>query len=1521
MCGDFGLSSKQRHKSRAGGAATIGGVAYQLLWTLARAMPGNARAELKRKDVNDGLLIVEPSGGGGDAVEQRKKRRIVTQLKVRADDGPWSLQEVITKILPDLVKAHKKRSATTYQFVTNGHIGDWRGVYEWFASFRPAADGDSPVDRLSDIRLLRVGAKLSSTGGDGFWTKAFYGEQELFSKIVDAVGAELGAKHRRNLKSHVAAVLADFQIHESVTQEQIEREIDECIGLAVDAHEQTRQIREAAVTRLARRVSGGEVTIDTKAFFNDIGLTGVVSTPELVDNTARVTRDMARRKGFQPSHHVQHRATEALLAELGRGHVLVLTGETAGKSWHACALACELTARQSLAALVDCGESARATLEEATRSVWNVPKRHDLPIVFERAMERLPRGIGSRVLIVDSVDDPRVAVELATMTWDSWGWKLVLVCGKEIAGTVRSITRGRCQQVETSGFEPSELNEYLGVRGVDHCDQLPGHMRRQLEDPLFAALYCEMASGGTWTAASEYELLDRYWTTKVLHNAKVDKTLDIAFLRDMVRQLFRGSTYPWHADTVYRRLKIGDTLSRLKDSGILAVGPDGACRISHHRVFNWAVAATITQDYVSKRCDAARTAELCTHCANRTAFASNVSMGYVPMDALWLMSEHKAGDALAAVMQSLESSQIESDLYTDDLIVTLGPRIVPWLLSRLDRAGEKDGPARAYQIIECLAKVPAPETKAKVASWLRATPKLQSVGVRLAAVQPDADFLDLLWQLHVGAAPSTMEKPDFDHPNRLSALAACVAKRPEWLADKLSGATASTPRLDDLVLLLARNPEMSEVWRTTKAHLKAILPENKRRSLVYCIRAFSDGDEVAFMVEMTQQGNWDAEAAFAALSRLDPETALTKLAESDAQFLTFTRGWHFQPLLLARPQQAQYAIRRVAQERGQAGMLCEMYRGVENEIDVKAFDLVLDALADALRGELGRDDTKAHDANSGPIHGLLAFVGSISRLELLDRLGKNGGGDVASFLTRYLLAIGPRDDVSARLNDDLGMHVLQRMNRQASSQVVKAWLRASSWYGRIDGLDEAHKAADEDIVDLLRRSAMESGGEDNARFEQYLASHALCHLERWDILLPLIERDGLAISPYLLEQRRGKAALTYATVEQAARDAADGRITPGRLLVLGVSRDSKHSELIISVLSLPAFDRDVFLSAAIAADLLELTDDRVTDALGSRLEDESLRLRVMEFLLRIGTPRSLEFVARSIEDRFHVATCIALGECDGFEKRAAAIAWQNRVGLERRSGFSELFALISRHLDADVRPFLARFAFGHSSSSLDKTAALNACRALATLDREDAYRALRIGMERINTVYRLSYPQAMVDVNADRAKSDLFSAATADADAELLIAIGNALRTLSIEGDLLEMTRSRNPPGTIRAACLIASRRRLSPELSDAVRQHVLSVDEAVGRSARFAIREDLRARRVEALFDRMNTETDVGQRAVLFDLLTEAARGNRNRPTVIREVTDKVWDSLTPLEADILEKALNKGAEEFRKSTKVDVD
>lgn len=1512
------MSSTQPGKTTpAGGPATIGGVVYQVLYFLLCL----TRHEVRRIDVErdetikTALLVLEPRDGG-DAHEVCASRYTVTQLKARSGGGTWSLQEVIKDVLPDLLKAVKLDAPNpVYQFITDARRGDWDQVQRFFRSLHDRDPGEDPASRLDNSNPLRVGARLSKElKTEAFWTKATYTERDLFAKIVDELGKGRARAGNAEFERTVWHLLGHFEFGLPISVTDAEKEIDLTLSKLADRLEDVPDLRRALLMRLAELARAGSTPIEIASFLRDRGLKAI-STSHVATLQARareVVQQRVRRCGFDESQHVQESFTESLVSAVNDSHIIALIGESgSGKSWHSYALAEALSRRGALVVHVETANDAKTTLDYALGVLWNTVKGHDGTLPYDRAAKRLPGPPPSRVLIVDSIENPNVARDLAYIGVEQLGIRLVVAAGAHAAEPLRSPRAGRTQAIEVPAFSPSEVDDYLIARRVAGSKSIPPDVRELLSQPMLARIYCDLAAGTGWAPRNEYELFSQYWNRRLERSPVIVPTFDLPLLRDLARALLSGAPYPWRAELVNEKVKHEGSLTRLQRSGWFVVHPTGDCALWHDRLLNWLIAETLVEDLLSGARPIDDFSRIVTSSFVGELKAGGRWMGYVAMDALWLLAQRRECDsACASVLAALEQSGHSHDLY-NELMPTLGERAVAGLLTRLEQLLEEEPSYSALDIASCLARIAAPEAVAKARTLLMSeSTKHHTVALQILRRQGDPVSLDRLWTLHVRVAGSPERYLEYDR--RMDALDAALKLRPAWLISKLTCVKSDTACLSDLVYLLARFTDNGQAWRSLKTHLKAVVPEWKQRCLIRCMMVFRDRSEVDFIRKArNRDDDMVGDAALAALTRLAPEMAIQDLASSQLRYVALSREWHLHRLLAAKPQETQAAVRTlVAREAGRA---LELYTGAENEIDYQSFDDALRLLETALDHALSQKEVSA---NAGAVHASLSFLERVCRAELLERLRARRDTALEAKLATFLHKIGPRDNISARLSDRSAFATLEIMESDQVARIVEAGLDAVSWYGRIDAAEHAHKHADPVVLTKLRTLAEAWSGDGNDKFVAYVATHALCFLEDWEALCQLIIRGGLEISPHVFEQRRGQPPLKGAYVDDIRDRVNAGESTAGILLAAGITRDPSLIPPITMAFAGGSLCHEEVLSAAIALNVLEANDASVVAALSSHLGDPTLRDRFLGFLLAVGTPEALGAVADELSVRFDAQICGLLGRHDGWAARAAEFVWQNRVAAERSLSFGLALPLLGHIRSPEVKSYLERMAYGLGQWTFGRSYRKKAIEGLAVDDRDVAFRAAEASLRDSLCGERRAMPRVLMKLDAERATSILLEVVKAVDDESVELAIADALSTIDVQTDVVDMFASETS-NVRRVACVLAARR-LEPEaLQEHLRQLALDADESVGSAAVSALREQIRTQGVRMLLARAVQASDKFHRWMFMDRAAEHARGRKEVPPILPSILAPLIGSVTPMEANRFNRSMNKGRQDYERGVK----
>ncbi len=175
-----------------GGPSTITGVKYQMLWCLLRAVQmhvSTVTVDDTRGMTHAGLLL-EPRNGG-DVQEIGKATRRVVQLKTRSSGSSWSLREVVADVLPDLYRAvDLDKRDSSYDFITEGKMGQWQDVYTFFQSLCRPAPTHNLLDALDDEQPLRFTRQQTSRQSSHskslplFQSAIAYTQRTMFAEIV-----------------------------------------------------------------------------------------------------------------------------------------------------------------------------------------------------------------------------------------------------------------------------------------------------------------------------------------------------------------------------------------------------------------------------------------------------------------------------------------------------------------------------------------------------------------------------------------------------------------------------------------------------------------------------------------------------------------------------------------------------------------------------------------------------------------------------------------------------------------------------------------------------------------------------------------------------------------------------------------------------------------------------------------------------------------------------------------------------------------------------------------------------------------------------------------------------------------------------------------------------------------------------------------------------------------------------------------------------------------------------------------
>jgi hypothetical protein len=977
-----------------GGPSTINGVLYQMLWTLLRTTNLHAShciADEQTGQIKQATIRLEPTGGGGDLQEIGESSRVVQQLKAKSDEGTWSLTEVVKSVLPDLYLAVDLAAGdTAYEFVTEGRIGRWEGVYGFFQSLNQRVCPDDDVlATLDDTKALKLGirsqrSREENAGDQAFWPQEIYTERLLFERIVQEVRKRKAVENEPIETTHrkLWNLLGHFRFVGGRTMKLLQQEVDLYLLQLVEYDSDVPEKRDAMLTDLARIATRGNADIDSSARFlaeHNLASTPFSAWPVLRERSRIHLAGELDRLGYHADEDVRlARARDLALKWVEGKPMLAVAGDSGqGKSWLLYAIAQQFIAGPELIVLVEATGNADDDLNEAARICWHEIKNNDMILPLSRIAERLRRVDRDRTgywlnLLVDGVQNIEEARGLAKHAWEKWGVRLVVSCEPEVASAFEGAAQGRCATTVSVGdFTSEELQRYLTHCFGENWPGIPADVRHTLKRPLLARLYREIAQPGAWRQTNEYELFQSYWE-RLDRDEWADFPLDRVGLERLARSILDGAPYPWPEQLVHAGLdnQATNTLIRV---GWLRRTPRKQFEVWHNRLLNWAVAAALINSF---RSGIIAAADFCSRLRELYLEPHRYSgrfLGYAAMDAFWLLanSDGELNDLMDQALRTIEDIpwHPRQVLYTQ-LLPTVGTAIVPALFRRLEAVASSEDPTLPGHLVDAIS---AFEDEVVAESAVRLlhndSPRTQRFAMRILSKRPSSAALDRLWEIHCSgqANPAPYLIPGEQHEvflynDSFGALRSCVRLEPNWLERTIhrSETAADSMRVHDLAYLLANLDEAADLWYRCKPALHRLVPRDRERCLASNIYKHADAEEIDWLVErVDREDDLLGPSALRALIKVSPDLAVEHLDRLSGGPLYLSRHWCFEELIAKRPGPTYARIAQILTTRADPYDIARVFEGDENTLTVEIANVLLDHLETMLAYVWGEKVTGA----------------------------------------------------------------------------------------------------------------------------------------------------------------------------------------------------------------------------------------------------------------------------------------------------------------------------------------------------------------------------------------------------------------------------------------------------------------------------------------------------------------------------------------------------------------------------------
>ena len=1501
----------------AGGPATINGVVYQMLWSLLRAT--QLRIEGCRQDKNEDViveacLVLEPGGGGGDLRLATPDGTVVEQVKARPNGGPWSLREIITSVLPDLFLAvDLSYRKAQYRFVTEGRLGDWQHVYEFFQSLRTrACPGHGILTALDDTKELAFRHKRTKPqdSSKAFWADIRYTERSLFELMVETLMATERIAKANSIdlvRRKLWHLLGRFEFAGGQTAERLQKSVDGWLLERIDCAEQLPEKRDAMLIDLARQASRGDARINRQAFLGEhlLDSTSLKDWNTLLhDGAERLKEDFARR-GYDATEDVRAENYAHLFSDwLPDKPILLVSGESGqGKSWCLFGIGECISRGHELAVLAIAKGDEDATLQKAANIFWQDIKHNEAQLSLGSIAKRRHKVVQTYAdrwltILIDGVQEFSEARALAVQPWEEWGIRVAIACAQPVAKVIEAEARGRAVVRSLDDFTEEQLQTYLSRRLGEHWPDVPRDVRSTLRRPLLASLYCRVAFDKAWQPTNEYELYAACWG-RLGEEGQSGFPRDAVCLERAAFSLLGGSSYPWSAGQLEQAGFSNDAITRLCGVGWLRRTQDNHFEVWHDRLLNWAVAQGLVA--AMERRDLCRE-QLCEHVQalyDGISTGSGRFLGYVPMDVVWLLTRRVLidGTQLDALLAALEATKWpKPELLHTTLLPTVGPDIVSAQFRRLVALAGTDDTVLLGHVVEGITAVQTEEVSKRALSLLDDdSPYVQRVGMKVLGQRPTAAALDRLWQLHCEIEKSPerfLRKHDSPHGayrDSFQALRACVRLSPDWLERAIGQACSDTEPVETLGWLVVNLSSDDGLWHRCKRSLFEKIPLGKERCLAANINVHRDESELDWLLShVDREDNLIGPVALQALARIAPDVAVDQLRRLPRQTLAGTRRWCFADLLARRPQATRACLLEILRSESDPWPIAMTYQDSEDAMDAPTLDFLLSSL------ELLLDQALSAPSDGGftSLYVPLRMLAKISGIGLLECFARRRGTSLEEKLTKWLLSLGPRRSAAPdHLEREPGIGVLHKIGGDGFTRVVNSLLRADNYFGRTEGILQAAKRGNAETVQLLVDITRCSGLRNEHPIEQQLATEALVALGRWEHVVESIVQWGLKTSQSVTVQRPACGILRDAELRPALELIANGAPTPGAVLAVSVSGRSEFVDIVHAVADTAAADSELMLACVSALNHLEDASERTAQLFSRQLHvPEHCRMAAIG-LLHLGSRSALATLSRKLEDRYDEFIAVNLALRQEFQQVVARSLWAERQRSRHNVMADVCFDFLGCLPDREVREFLQAAAFDSDRASIFVGTRTRAIRGLAQFDPERAFLAAQKALQDTSGRDRIEYPYLLMELDAEKGAAVLLSQLPEEADPAAFAAAGRALDNADVGTTLDEWFAAEDESLRV-AACRLAGWRRVDDAVTAMVERCLDDVSEDVVKAAHEAWARIGRSQEVQRIVLAFREGVDESRQWMLIDaLLAIGDPGDKNQawPWWAREVAECV--------------------------------
>ena len=1086
---------------------------------------------------------------------------------------------------------------------------------------------------------------------------------------------------------------------------------------------------------------------------------------------------------------------------VGNG-VTIVSGESGqGKTWRLARAASDSSKSEALVVWVPASRGTADVAEYAAREIWNHGLERDAQLTLERVAARRERSNPDittpwAIVCVDDVRSPDEAQFLYNLDWRRWGMSLVMSTSPDVA---RSLAlQGRCLSLPVKDFDHLELRAYLERRGLSWV-KIAHDVRELIRRPILAKIYVDIAQGDPgFNPRTEYDLLDATW----------DRTSDptnIGLVRALAGTIHEADAgYPWPTEYVLKLGVSADAICRLTKQGWIRDVGDGQIAMSHPRFLCWAYAKFLVAQFASGQLSVDALGEELGHCQARPTASRPLQLGYVPMDALWLLLKPGATTAqqndlwkLISALERFGGMGHEDEGLYQHLLASLGERVVPLLVGRTKQSGEDNHnliPTYASEALLIISRdYPSVVVEAAKTCLDDGHLALIELGLRLSAAFPESASPDRVWDIYrshvVGEKAGAR---DYFKQGIAAAFRAVAEHSLDWFRNKLNDGDEDDSCFASLVYTLGDlggNSDARRIWSETKNHLFQAIPAIKRRCLVGCIANFTDTDEYERLEEWSaSEDELVGRTAAWALACRVPNRALQVLANVPTKQLMFRTTAIGTALFAAIPEETSEELTRLIHTRpNDARMWGDFFSGHGDRLDAPTVSVLLDGLDDGLQAYL----TASNENERGTGHIALSLVDGLHGECVLTELRKRRGSSLEANLVAFACSRIAKICQYVDHEFEQAREILKRIAGEGFTTLVNALISAEHQQSRMKGCETAVVRPNDDTRRLLRKEALSDvmweSGASKINVVQRRAIDSLAALGENAGLVRGIVKWGLDVSPDIAALREGQPAMSDEELRPALEllDQPESPQYPHAILAIGQSGRNDFQERIEAALLNSDYASENAQACLLSLEDLAIDCDRVLDRLVEQYRSGHYKFAVMKALAGCNVDKEVYVRLLPSEDALDEMDQRIVSFLAGDKAMRPAV--ENHIRRLIASGGSPMhdtIHLLDPSHDADrkllwdksLQPDTGLHVVGSKSGAI---------RALGATAPDAAF---EIGVESLlsDRRDRDNIPHVLMQLDPGRAITELSRVASKTIDKVLCCAIGRAFREHGAAAQLRE---------------------------------------------------------------------------------------------------------------------------------------